>query len=43
MAKVILLFLFLAVAGGIGYLAVSSVEAPTQSVEKTIDTEKFFQ
>lgn len=43
MAKVILLILFLAVAGGVGYLALSDVEAPTQAVEKPIATEKFFQ
>lgn len=43
MAKVILFILVLAVAGGIGYLAVSDVQAPTQAVEKPIATETFFQ
>lgn len=43
MAKVILLILFLAVGGGIAYLALSDVPAPTQAVEKSIPSEKFFQ
>lgn len=43
MAKVILLVVFFAVAGGIGYLAISDVEAPTKAVEKPIASEKFFQ
>lgn len=42
-AKVILLLVFLSVAGGIAFLAFSEVPAPTQTVQKQIATDKFFQ
>ena len=42
MAKYILLFLFLLMAGSIAFLGLSRVPAPTQAVEKTIPTDKFF-
>ncbi|HEY1095607.1 MAG TPA: hypothetical protein VGF14_00020 [Alphaproteobacteria bacterium] len=42
MAKYILLFLFLLMAGSIAFLGLSRVPAPTQPVEKTISNDKFF-
>lgn len=43
MAKIILLFLFLAVGGGIAYLALSDVPAPTRPVEKAIPAGKLIR
>lgn len=43
MAKVILFVAFLLVAGGIAFLALSDVPAPVKTVEKPIDTKRFFQ
>jgi hypothetical protein len=43
MAKIILFVAFLLVAGGIAFLALSDVPAPTKSVEKPLATERFFQ
>ena len=42
MAKYALLILFVLVAGGIAFLGLSRVPAPTQTVEKNIPTAKFF-
>lgn len=43
MAKFALLGSLLMIAGGVAYLAISRVPAPTQAVEKPISLERFFQ
>jgi hypothetical protein len=43
MAKYLLLILFLAVAGGVVYLALSTVPAPTKPVTKPIPAERYAQ
>ncbi len=43
MAKVALLALLLLVSGGIAYLALSEVPAPTKQTEKSIPVERFFK
>jgi hypothetical protein len=42
MAKYALLFLVLLVTGGIAFLGLSHVPAPTKAVEKSIPNTKFF-
>lgn len=42
MAKYALLVLLLLVGGGIAFLGLTRVPAPTKSVEKTIPSAKFF-
>ena len=42
MAKYALLFLVVLVAGGIAFLGLSRVPAPTKAVEKSIPAAKFF-
>jgi hypothetical protein len=42
MAKYIMLFLLLLMVGGVAFLGLTRVPAPTQSVEKTIPNSTFF-
>lgn len=42
MAKFIMLFFFVLIAGGLAYLALSDVPAPSKPVEKPIAVERYF-